>query len=237
MQHSSILLAAIAATTALAAPSAFDNKLEVTLSGPQVSSAKNTFPEFSRAAQNPSNTGPFNFVELRVGAAIRNPKSRCQILDHAGKPIVVKRGNNIDITFGDGGKGKWTFRDQPSKVSKVICDPAFKQSDASGNEIRVQLSNQGIELGIQVALPAGQRQEKAVSNGPFETVEVMVGALVQKQDYRCQVLDKGGKPIVATRGTNRDITFSDADKGEWKFERVSQVSKVICDPAFKAGSA
>ncbi|KAL8819080.1 MAG: hypothetical protein Q9223_002416 [Gallowayella weberi] len=131
---------------------------------------------------------------------------------------MVKRGNNTETTFGHGGKGKWTFHDHPNKVRKVICDPA-----------------------LQTKRPLSRRNppttEKAVSNGPFETVEVMVGALVQKPDYRCQVLDKGGKSIIVTRNTNRDITFSDADRGEWKFARASQIGKVIRDPAFKAGSA
>ncbi|KAL8784493.1 MAG: hypothetical protein Q9213_003930 [Squamulea squamosa] len=240
MQYSSVFLAALAATTAFAAPwqqSSIDDKLQVVLSGPGVSPAQSLLPAGNRVAQQASQPGPFSFVELRVGKNVQNKDYRCQILDQAGKPIVVQRGANTDITFADGGKGKWTFRNQASQVSQVICDPTFKKIDASASEIRVQLSNQGIELGIQRTFKEGQRQEQVIGTGPFRTIEIFVGALVQKQDTRCQVLDNAGKPIVATRGANTDITFSDADKGEWTFAQESDVSKIICDPAFKAGSA
>ncbi|KAL8727127.1 MAG: hypothetical protein Q9166_006260 [cf. Caloplaca sp. 2 TL-2023] len=240
MQYSSVFLAALAATTTLAAPwtkPSVDNKLQVVLSGPHVSPVENVFPEGQRDAQRPSRDGPFEFVELSVGKNVQNQAYRCQILDHAGKPIVLQRGANTDITFADGDNGRWTFRAKATKVSKVICDPTFKKIDQSEAEIRVQLSNQGSELGIQTAFKEGERQVERVAPGPFTSIDIRVGALVQKQDYRCQVLDKAGKPIVATRGANRDITFSDADKGEWRFEKETETSQVICDPAFKSGSA
>ncbi|KAI4266208.1 MAG: hypothetical protein L6R38_008888 [Xanthoria sp. 2 TBL-2021] len=125
MHYTSIFLAALSATITFAAPSQdppLDNKLQVTLNGPQTSPAKNTFSEFPRTAQHPSSNGPFTSVELHVGKSVRNPASRCQILDQASKPIVLQRGPNTDITFADGNKGKWTFRDQSSKVSQIICD-------------------------------------------------------------------------------------------------------------------
>ncbi|KAL8756938.1 MAG: hypothetical protein Q9199_002581 [Rusavskia elegans] len=241
MHYTSIFLAALSATTTLAAPSQgppHDNKLQVTLNGPHTSPAKNTFPEFPRTAQQPSPNGPLNSVELHVGKSVRNPASRCQILDTAGKPIVLQRGPKTDITFADGDKGKWTFRDQSSKISQIICDPSFRQLSAgSSSDILVQLSDQGSELKIQAAFTEGQRQEKAVNPGPFTAVEVMVGPWVRKQDYPCEVIDKGGRAIVATRGANRDTTSSDAGKGEWTPEKESEVSKVVCDPAFKAAPA
>ena len=51
-------------------------------------------------------------------------------------------------------------------------------------------------------------------NGPYDTVELNVGALVDPA-FRCQVVDKHGRPIVVLRGANRDTTFSDAEKGPW----------------------
>ena len=68
-----------------------------------------------------------------------------------------------------------------------------------------------------------------MTKGPFETIEINVGAAAQ-QDLRCQALDLDGKPIVATRGANVDITFSDADKGAWTFrDGAVEVSRIICE--------
>ncbi|KAL8855899.1 MAG: hypothetical protein Q9178_007464 [Gyalolechia marmorata] len=243
MQYTSIFLAALAATTTLAAPgnpaSSLNNKLQVILSGPSVHPSTNILRAGKRIEQPPSpnnNNGPFSTVELVVGANVQNQAYRCQILDPASKPLIIQRGANTDTTFADGDAGKWTLK-SPSAVSKIICDPTFVKASASASEIRVQLSNQRIELGIQQTFTGGVREEKTVASGPFTTVEIEVGALVQKQDTRCQVVDKAGKPIVATRGANTDITFADGDKGEWKFQRESEVSKVICDPAFVAGGS
>lgn len=61
----------------------------------------------------------------------------------------------------------------------------------------------------------------------------MVGAFVKKQDYRCSVIGKDGKPVVAKRGKNVDTTFSDAGKGEWTFAQKSEVKSVVCDPALR----
>ncbi|KAL9016094.1 MAG: hypothetical protein Q9180_008822 [Flavoplaca navasiana] len=246
MQYSSVFLAALAATTALAAPwkhqTPTDNNLEVTLSGASSSAVTTSLPESPETTVQPSSTGPFTYVALRVGQGVRNQASRCQILNEAGNPIVIQRGANTDITFADGGKGLWKFRDGASLVSSISCSPKFQQITGSAiqteSEIRVQLADSGSELAIQVAFdPSGERQEKTVNPGPFSTVQIMVGALVRKQDYRCQVLDKAGQPLVATRGANRDTTFADGGKAEWTFDQKSEVSKVICDPAFKAAPA
>ena len=240
MQYTSIFLAALAATTTLAAPRnpiSTNNKLQVILSGPAVQPSTNILRAGKRISQPPSSsTGPFITVELRVGANVQKQDYRCQILDQAQKPIIIQRGANTDTTFADGDKGAWTIKN-PSTVSAIICDPTFVKASSSDSEIRVKLSNQRIELGVQQTFTGDVREEKFVASGPFTTVEIEVGALVQKQDTRCQVVDKAGKPIVATRGANTDITFADGDKGEWKFERESEVSKVICDPAFVAGGA
>ncbi|KAL8924407.1 MAG: hypothetical protein Q9172_002709 [Xanthocarpia lactea] len=241
MQYTSIFLAALAATTTLAAPrnpSSTNNKLQVILTGPTIPPSTTILHAGKRISQPPSSssTGPFTTVELLVGPAIQNQAYRCQILDQSSKPIIIQRGPNTDTTFADGDAGKWTLK-TPSTVSKIICDPTFVKADASANEIRVKLSNQAIELGVQQTFTGGNMREeqKPIASGPFTTVEIEVGALVQKQDTRCQVVDKAGQPITATRGANTDITFADGDKGEWEFERESEVSKVICDPAFVAG--
>ena len=75
------------------------------------------------------------------------------------------------------------------------------------------------------------------SAGPYQTVEIRVGAGVEKQDTRCMLLDQAGKPVVAARGENTDITFSDNGKGEWSFGVTSEVGRIICDPAFEAASS
>ena len=246
MQYTSVFLAALAATTTLAAPwkhqTPTDNNLEVTISGGSSSAVTTSLPGSPETTIQPSSTGPFTYVALRVGQGVSNQASRCQILNEAGNPIVIQRGANTDITFADGGKGLWKFRDGASLVSSISCSPRFQQITGSAiqteSEIRIQLADSGSELAIQVAFnPSGERQEQTVNPGPFSTVQIFVGALVRKQDYRCQVLDKAGQPLVATRGANRDTTFADGGKAEWTFDQKSEVSKVICDPAFKAAPA
>ncbi|KAL8648444.1 MAG: hypothetical protein Q9210_004984 [Variospora velana] len=243
MQYSVLFLTALAATTTLAAPSKHsspDNQLEVKLSSDSISEVKTTFHELSATPKHPYSSGPFNSVALCAGQGVSNQAARCKILNEAGNPIVVQRGADTDITFADGAKGKWTFRDGPTQVSKIICDPTFQKitpaEAITAARIHVKLSDSA-EFGIQRFFPLGQRQEMVVNSGPFTTVEVIVGDFVEKQDYRCQVLDEDDKAIHAVRGANRDTTFSDAGKGEWTFEKESVVGKVICDPAFKAAPA
>ncbi|KAL6717866.1 hypothetical protein ACLMJK_003951 [Lecanora helva] len=239
MQYSSIFLTTLAAAGTLAAPwgQSSSNEIRVILSSQSTETGSQTvFTEGFRQQQAPiGSTGPFETVELSLSPGVQNKDYRCQILDPAGNPIIVTRGANTDITFGDGDKGEWTLK-QPSEVSQIVCDPSFQKVGSDATEIRVVLSNQATETGSQTVFSEGPRQQQAPvgSTGPFETVELRVGALVQQQDLRCQIVDKTNQPIIVLRGENRDITFWDADKGEWTLEHVSEVSSIICDPDFKA---
>jgi len=248
MQYSTIILAALAATGAIAAPygsGSRDNDIRVVLSNQATETgSQTTFTEGQRQQKGPvGSSGPYQTVELRLGQDVQNQDYRCQVLDDQSKPIVLTRGANTDITFGDGDKGEWTFKKE-SIVSSIICDPKFVKAAApivgrAPSEVRVVLSNQASETGSQTTLSGDKRDEKAPvgSNGPFKTVELRLGQNVRKQDLRCQVLDTAGKPITVKRGANVDITFADGDKGEWTFLKVSKVSKIICDPKFKKGSS
>ncbi|KAI9775865.1 MAG: hypothetical protein M1839_000739 [Geoglossum umbratile] len=243
MQYSSIFLAALAVTSAIAAPlgsTSPDNEIRVILSNQATElGTQTTFTEGQREQQRPvGSSGPYKTVELNLGKGVKKQDLRCQVLDDQGKPIVLTRGANTDITFGDGGKGEWTFNKE-STVSSIICDPTFAKIGAGGTEIRVTLSNQATELGSQTTFTEGKRDEETPvgSTGPFQTVLLSVGALVQNQDLRCQVLDNAGKAITVKRGQSVDTTFGDGGKGEWTFQMASQVSKIICDPAFKKASA
>ena len=51
---------------------------------------------------------------------------------------------------------------------------------------------------------------------------------------RCQAYDTNGNPLIVLRGMNRDVTFSDANKGPWNLETPSAIGSIICDPAFVA---
>ncbi|KAF2209886.1 hypothetical protein CERZMDRAFT_86536 [Cercospora zeae-maydis SCOH1-5] len=75
----------------------------------------------------PDQSSPFNTVSLTLDAAVENQALRCQILDQRNQPITLQRGENIDITFADGGNGPWSFlHPEESQVSKVVCDPEFE---------------------------------------------------------------------------------------------------------------
>ena len=248
MQYSSLFLAALASSGTLATPlkaprtnSVSDTSLRVILSNQATELGSQTvLTSGSRQHARPvGSSGPFHTVELSVGAGVKDQDYRCQILDHAGKPIVIKRGANTDITFSDADKGEWTFRHQ-SHVSKIICDPTFKKIGAEASEIRVELSNQATETGSQTVFPdvshGRQHKPPVGTTGPFETVQIVVGSLVEKQDIRCKLINEHGHAIFANRGGKRDKTFSDAKKGEWTFEDESEVTKIICDPAFKSAN-
>ncbi|KIW62392.1 hypothetical protein PV04_10572 [Phialophora macrospora] len=241
MYANTIALALLAATGALAAPHSrrtYDDTVTVILSdggetGAQVSGLSST----SRAMGTPSQSGPFTSIQISLGADVQNKDLRCQALDNYGNAIVGVRTPNVDTTFSDAGKGPWTFR-QPAYVSEVVCDPTFVKIDPNSDELnlRVILQSQSTETGSQTVLPAGSLVDlpPVGSSGPFETVELSVGSLVEKQDYRCQILDVAGNPLIVLRGENRDITFSDADKGAWTLETPSEVSDIVCNPTFVA---
>ncbi|KAF2010834.1 hypothetical protein BU24DRAFT_427034 [Aaosphaeria arxii CBS 175.79] len=112
------------------------------------------------------------------------------------------------------------------------------QSRGASNEVRVALSNQAIELGVQNTFVDGKRDVKTPSSsGPFQTVELRLGPKVKNPNLRCQIRDQQNKPITVVRGANVDITFADGGKGPWTLKKTAKVSSIICDPAFKQGSA
>lgn len=68
--------------------------------------------------------------------------------------------------------------------------------------MRVILSNPIEELATQTVfddVSVRAQSPPTGSQGPFQTVEISVGELVNP-NLRCQVLDKKGQPIIATRG-------------------------------------
>jgi len=242
MYTNTIAIALLAATGALAAPHSrrtYDDTVTVILSdggetGAQVSGLSSTYT----ATGTPALSGPFTSIQISLGADVQNKDLRCQALDNYGYPIGGVRGANVDDTFSDAGKGPWTFR-QPVYVSEVVCDPTFVKIDPTDDKLnlRVVLESQSTETGSQTQLPANTvlvDLPPVGSSGPFETVELRVGSLVEKQDYRCQVLDMAGKPLIVLRGENRDITFSDAHKGAWTLETPSEVSDIVCNQSFVA---
>lgn len=70
----------------------------------------------------------FGTVTLDITGELVDPELRCQIVSADG-PIVVLRGENVDVTFADGDKGPWTLQ-QETIVQRIICDPAFKKASA-----------------------------------------------------------------------------------------------------------
>jgi len=242
MYTTTIALSVLAATGALAAPatrrSYYSDTVTVILSdggetGAQVADLSSTY----NSAGTPATSGPFTTIQISLGTDVVNKDLRCEALDNYGNTLVAVRGANTDTTFSDAGKGPWTFR-EASYVSQVVCDPTFVKIDPASDDLnlRVILESQSTETGSQTALPAGTLVDlpPVGSSGPFETVELAVGKLVEQQDYRCQILDNYGNPLYVLRGGKRDITFSDADKGAWTLETPSYVSDIVCNPTFQA---
>ncbi|OCL00667.1 uncharacterized protein K441DRAFT_651684 [Cenococcum geophilum 1.58] len=248
MQYSTFLLSALSAVGALAIPTGSrsnDTSVRITLAGASELATQTAFQKVQfgqREVQAPvGSSGPFQTVELSLGKGVQMQNLRCQILDEEDKPIVLLRDLNVDITFADADKGAWKFR-QESVVSAIICDPTFAAIGADANDIVVMLSGPD-ELATQTPFLLGgakrEVQPPVASSGPYDTIELKVGALIENQDLRCQLLDARGNSIVAKRNQNIDTTFSDAGKGAWTFldPVESEVFAIVCDPAFKAAPA
>lgn len=242
-RYTSVLLSLLAATGALALPYTAshdaDTSITVSLSDGNKLNTDLKFAGHLPETEVPTTTGPFTQISLKVGKDVVPQDLRCQAVDTNGTAIVVLRDPNTDISFSDADKGAWTFR-APTKVANVTCDPLLKKisPDDDRLNLRVILSNILTETTSQTALKAGIYQETTPvgSGGPFKTVELKLGTLVAKQTQRCQVLDSAGKPVTVKRAGKTDITFSDAGKGEWNFDAATQISEIICDPAFVAAS-
>ncbi|KAK3703220.1 hypothetical protein LTR37_014560 [Vermiconidia calcicola] len=118
-------------------------------------------------------------------------------------------------------------------AASALAAPHTRRQVASDNEVRVTLQSQSTETGSQTSFDdVSMRKSMAPvgSSGPFETIKIAVGANVAKQDLRCQALDTAGAPLIAVRGNNTDITFSDDEKS---CLTASEVSRIICDPSFE----
>lgn len=179
-------------------------------------------------------SGPFETIEISLGADVANVGLRCSALDMNGDPIIAIRNANTDTTFSDQDKGPWTFI-APTEVSAVVCDPTFTAVAAGSYDVIVTLQDQATELGTQTTLKGVVRdvQMPVGSTGPFSTVEISAGPLVDPL-LRCKLKNVHNRAIVATRGENIDTTFSDQDKGPWTFNKPQNVAHIICDPAFVA---
>ena len=240
MQYSSLFLATLSATGALAAPrftTRGDHAIKVTLESQATETGAQLFFHEHALPQQlvPASSGPFETFLLELGADVDPQTLRCKALDANNVPVVGLRGENVDITFSDAGKGEWTFR-KPSEVASVICDPTFVASSKSDNTVVVQLSGPG-ELATQTSFTGAMSETSAPvgSSGPYDTIQVTVGPLVEDQAIRCQLIDEAGVAIFGVRGANTDTTFSDAKKGPWTFrDGATDVSAITCDPAFVA---
>jgi len=243
--HSTFALASLllAASSAFAAPHERrqqygDKSVTVILSNQAIElGSQTTFKSVnSRKQKSPvGSSGPFDTIEISVGDAA-NAALRCSALDTDGNLILGKRGANVDTSFSDADKGAWTFK-EATEVSAVVCDPALVAVDPAEATIRVTLADDASEFATQTVFSSFFNEALTLpptgSQGPYTSVTIDVGSLVDPET-RCKLLNRGGNPIVATRGTNVDTTFSDADKGAWTFNRKSRVTSIICDPAFVA---
>lgn len=194
-------------------------------------------------AQPSGGKGPFKSVNILLGKDVQNKDLRCSVFDDNDEEIVGTRGKNIDITFSDGGNGKWDFRAE-TNVTSIVCDPAFKKITPeeleAGKLTTVKLINEGTESTTPISGFTGLKREEKPFNSEelWREINIEVGKFAENQALRCQIEDHRGVAIEAKRGKNIDTTFSDAGKGRWTFLMPEQsvVSKVICDPAFKSAN-
>lgn len=269
MQYSTILLSTLCATSALARParrSTTDTSIIVQLSGPEELATQTSFFEGYRQVQGPvGSSGPYDTVALSLGAAVKQQNLRCQVLNEHNEPIVVLRNTSREITFADGGLGAWTFESGAQNVVAIVCDPTFVKGGAapapssstiaygSGEPtpsasfqppINARISGLS-EFARNIGFVQGGlvRETQRAGGEDVNMFELTLDPAVKKQDLRCQVLDKNGKPITGKRGPNIDTTFADGNNGPWTFinhkgEPINvDTSAIVCDPAFVKASA
>jgi hypothetical protein len=240
MQYTA-LLSLLAASGALAAPAKrqSDTSVQVFITdGAGTDGFAGVQSDFSSFRTAPSAPGPFSSVNLKVGTGVADQELRCQLIDEAGKPIVMSRGANTDITFSDGGKGPWSFS-AFHEVTQVICDPSLPKAGPLDFKLNIKLTNSAVGgAPEEVPLPSDANVEITNNNVVlYDTVELEVGSQVSNQAVRCQIKDTAGTPLFVLRGTNRDDTFSDADKGAWKIENgATDIGSIKCDPSFVANN-
>ncbi|KAK0623977.1 hypothetical protein B0T14DRAFT_602434 [Immersiella caudata] len=111
MQFSNIFFAALAATSAMAAPAPQDiearqanREIRIILQNQSIElGGQEVFIDNGNRQTRvfSAGFGPIETVELKLGAAV-DPQLRCAIVDPNGRAITVIRGANVDVTFGDG---------------------------------------------------------------------------------------------------------------------------------------
>ncbi|KAK5741051.1 hypothetical protein LTR17_004201 [Elasticomyces elasticus] len=117
-------------------------------------------------------------------------------------------------------------------ASSAIAAPT-KRDTAADTKVRVILRDVGIKQEIDFLSVDGYAN--TYITGSFKTVEIDIGADVDRA-LRCAVISHDGMKILGRRGENLDDTFSDATKGEWKFDYATMVTAVQCDSGFKANN-
>ncbi|SMR61879.1 unnamed protein product [Zymoseptoria tritici ST99CH_1E4] len=252
MQYSTILLSALSITSAFAAPATLrrqataDTSIRVGLSNQRIELGTGTTFDETALPDTKSGTGssgPFDTVDLRLGADVVNKALRCQLISAAtGLPILLIRNGVQDTTFADGGaSAPWAFVDGEQDVSSITCDPAFVKVSApaippagADTSIRVQLNDE-FDLATQTAFELGglQREEQRTvgSFGPYVQVTLTIGADVDPA-LRCQILDNDGEAITLLRNGNVDTTFAQGEPWSFLDPERSEVPSIVCDPAF-----
>ncbi|KAI4282140.1 MAG: hypothetical protein L6R35_005479, partial [Caloplaca aegaea] len=143
MQYSVLFLAALAATTTLAAPTkgsktGCDNKntpaeakpagifkVELSNEASELGRQLDFTPGHREEKKAPG--GLFTKVEVGFADSEKKGDNRCQLFDNDGKPIIAVRDHKKTTTFSDDGNGAWTFENEKEiEVKTIICDPTFE---------------------------------------------------------------------------------------------------------------
>jgi hypothetical protein len=185
-------------------------------------------------------TGYFTHVELILSDRVKDD-FRCSISDVNGNRIITTRGDSVDFTFGDGGKGPWALKNGPFSYPTITCSPAFEKFNDDINQISVRLVGDNDlkqRLDFSVDEVTGRAATRTVGGGAeFRTVQLVLGPNVDNQALRCQAIGPDGAVVLVDRGANvNKLTFGDAGKGAWTFDvardGIAAIETVTCDPTF-----
>jgi len=233
MKYSAILLSAIAATGAMAAPQRgqpqgnvvqsdmaqgnenrrsgttgtvkFDNTATFTA----LDTAK--LSSFSFAGIN--NVPSAKQVTLTYDGAQNDAAPRCKANDKDGNTFVVKRDGNLDFTFAQGKPWAFQPQDKAAAVAEIICDAKFQKLKPEQQNIVIELGTKAKDPNPTVVPLEKPSSKDLQADTEFNFVTLKLGpqAFMQNPNLRCQISVKpqGGEVNAAVEAIPIELTRGD----------------------------
>ncbi|KAK8100105.1 hypothetical protein PG999_010479 [Apiospora kogelbergensis] len=233
MKYATALFGLLAATGAFALPAedvANPNTVTITLRGQRNDVSKTQVDK--NGSRTPNGKGRWTSVEL-ASHNIKNDKGqdlRCKIFSEKGKEITVTRGQNVDTTFSDAGKGKWTFKiPRQSQVGKIQCSTKFNAAPGP-KEARAESSEEAEVDEVEDVAEESQVEERAEPQVDALAVGPLTVTLRGPSELatQTQLKHKDAKAPTGSRGPYNSVQLKVVSgKKEARCQLIGQNGKAI----------